>query len=111
MDNVRYYTRELSINEIQAEAASAWGSVQPDAVSLGCQDCTLAVASTSCISGYHLCTTVEIHAYGFQVATAQGWLTQGNIWSYNALADQESSEEGSEEEEGADTGLGLCCIN
>jgi len=27
MDNVRFYTRELSVNEISAEASAAWGSV------------------------------------------------------------------------------------
>jgi len=36
MDNVRYYTRELSVNEIEAEAAAAWGFTEPDFVELGC---------------------------------------------------------------------------
>ena len=73
-DNFRFYTRELSDAEIQAEAAAALGYAQSSFVVLGCMNCPLNQAAQSCIVGYHLCTNIEIHCAGFQVARSLGWV-------------------------------------
>jgi len=103
-DNFRYYTRELSDNEIQAEASPALGYVQPNFIVLGCMNCPLSQAAQTCIVGYHLCTNIEIHTAGYQVAKSLGWINwDSNIWTYNALKTS-ASDDGS-------VGLGLCCLN
>jgi len=104
LDNFRFYTRELSDNEIQAEAAPALGYVQPNFIQLGCMNCPLSEAASTCIVGYHLCTNIEIHAAGYMVSRANGWINwDSNIWTYNALNTTAGSN-------GA-VGLGLCCLN
>jgi len=74
VDEFRYYTRVLEDYEIEAEASPALGNVQPSFVLLGCIDCPSKQANVSCIEGYHLCTTIELHSAGYQVAKAMGWV-------------------------------------
>jgi Concanavalin A-like lectin/glucanases superfamily len=75
IDELRFYQRTLSENEIEAEASPALGNVHPDYVILGCLDCPALEASKSCVEGYHLCTTVELHTAAYQVAKISGWVS------------------------------------
>jgi len=103
VDETRYYEKELSDMEIEAEAAGALGQVEPRFVRLGCVDCTVSTAESSCTSDYHLCTSIELHSGAYSVSRINGWTELNkNVWSYSALeTDSESN----------DQGLGLCCLN
>ena len=103
MDELRYYNRELKEEEIFAEAQAAFGQVEPRFINLGCLQCSLEDASGSCNTGYHLCTTIELHSGGYNVVRAMGWYeTSPTVWSYSAL--EESYDD-------SVLGLGLCCLD
>jgi hypothetical protein len=87
VDEVRVYSRPLLEDEIQAEASPALGGIEPAMVQLGCKECDVTTASRSCIAGYHLCTAMELHTGGYQVARLQGyadWHT--HVWSHGQYA-------------------------
>jgi hypothetical protein len=75
IDELRIYNRELGEGEIEAEAGNALGGLEPSFIQLGCINCLLEQASKSCMEGYHLCTSMELHAGGYQVARAMGWVS------------------------------------
>lgn len=68
MDEVRIYNRPLHEAEIEAEASPALGNIEPSYIQLGCVNCLLEKASKSCIEGYHICTSIELHSGGYQIA-------------------------------------------
>jgi hypothetical protein len=74
IDELRYYDRVLTENEVIAEAGPSTGNVNADYVLLGCLDCPANEAVQSCIAGYHLCTTIELHSAGYQVGKSMGWV-------------------------------------
>lgn len=74
IDELRFYNRALNEEEIEAEAAPALGGVEPNYINLGCINCGLEQANKACLDGYHLCTSIELHTGGYQVARAMGWV-------------------------------------
>lgn len=76
IDELRFYNRKLNEEEIEAEAAPALGGIEPNFINLGCINCALETAAKSCNDGYHLCTSVELHTGGYQVARAMGWVSK-----------------------------------
>jgi hypothetical protein len=74
IDELRYYKRELRDHEIEAEASPALGGIEPNFIQLGCINCPIEQAAKSCIEGYHICTSIELHTGGYQVARAMGWV-------------------------------------
>ena len=91
IDEFRFYNQVLLEQEIQAEASPALGGIEPNYIKLGCIDCTLKKASQSCIDNYHICTAMELHNGGYQIAIIQGWLPKdGKIWSRSALKEIEA---------------------
>jgi len=68
MDEFRFYTRELTEYEIEAETASVFGGVEPSFIQLGCTTCDLGRAFKSCSDSYHLCTSNELSTGAFQFA-------------------------------------------
>ena len=104
IDELRYYDTFLPENYIQAEAAPALGGIEPSLIMFGCNNCPLKEASTSCVDGYHVCTSIELHTGGYQVARAMGWLDWNtHIWSHGAL--------GNPGEFSSLKGLALCCMD
>lgn len=97
LDEVRVYSRELSEEDIEAEAAGALGGIEPRYVRLGCTNCGQSTAEESCPGNYHLCTGIELHSGAYQVARANGWVG----WSSRVWARGAQAEDG--------LGLGLCC--
>lgn len=96
-DELRVYSRELSEEEIEAEAAGALGNIEPRYVRLGCVSCVQAAATESCPASYHLCTSIELHSGAYQVARANGWIGwSSRVWSRGAQTE-------------AGMGLALCC--
>lgn len=74
-DDIRVYSRDLYETEIEAEAAPAQGIYYPGFLQLGCLNCQLEQAVQSCTSGYHICTTIEIHSAAYTIAKNMGWVT------------------------------------
>ena len=103
IDELRYYNREMTIEEIYSEASGALGQIESRFVQFGCAECTLEDANNACNTGYHLCTTIELHSGVYDVVRAMGWYEiSPTVWSYNALED--SFDEGV-------LGLGVCCLD
>jgi hypothetical protein len=101
VDEVRYYSRALTTNEIQAEAAPALGGIPPAFLHLGCASCTVGEAAAACREDYHLCTQMELHAGGYQVARIMGYATwETQIWTH---ADSAGG--------GAGKKLAMCCTD
>jgi hypothetical protein len=89
IDELRYYNTALNEDFIQAEASPSLGGVEPNFIQMGCNDCTLDLAAKSCVDGYHLCTSIELHTGGYQVARAMGWLKwDTHIWSHGATKNE-----------------------
>jgi len=104
IDEMRFYTRGLNEEEIEAEASPALGNINPNFVQLGCINCSIKQAAESCVEGYHLCSTIELHSGVYQVARTMGWTSwNSKIWSYSAI---KQNIEGKDE-----VGLGICCID
>jgi len=86
IDEMRYYDTIVPEYLIQAEASPALGGIEPGLIMFGCSNCALKDASTSCVDGYHVCTSIELHTGGYQVARAMGWLDWNtHIWSHGAM--------------------------
>mmetsp|Transcript_11437 Transcript_11437/g.9835 ORF Transcript_11437/g.9835 Transcript_11437/m.9835 type:complete len:192 (+) Transcript_11437:575-1150(+) len=102
VDDLRYYTRVLDENEIESEASPALGNMQPRYVLLGCLNCPIKQANSSCIEGYHLCSSIELNSGAYQVGRSMGWVHwDTNVWEYT------KEKKGDTEE----VGVGLCCNN
>ena len=85
IDELKFYQKELTTPEIEAEASGSLGGIEPSFIQLGCVNCLLKEAATVCTDNYHLCSTIELHSHGYQVARAMGWvifLSILNVLSY-----------------------------
>ncbi|CAG9334355.1 unnamed protein product [Blepharisma stoltei] len=102
VDEVRYFNRELEEEEIEAESAGALGAIEAYYIRLGCINCVLSDAEESCPEDtHHLCTSIELHSAGYQVARAMGWTDwNSHIWVHDSEADSSS-----------ETGIAICCLN
>jgi len=86
IDELRVYSHAVPPHLLQAEAAPALGGTDPSYVRLGCTQCSLAEASRSCPPNRHVCTTIELHTGGYQVARSLGWLAAGtHVWNHAAV--------------------------
>lgn len=86
IDELRVYSRVLDPDEIEAEAAPALGGVEPSFVRLACVDCPLELAHRLCPSDYHICSSLEMHMGGYQVAHSMGYLQPGtHVWTRSAV--------------------------
>jgi hypothetical protein len=117
IDNLKFYSRPLVAAEVEAEAFGALGGIEASFARLGCQACTLEKAGESCPASYHLCTAMELHTGGYQVARLMGYADwSGEVWSHGAFAKKVGGESGDMQSEMAfaavheeKLGLGLCC--
>jgi len=109
MDELRAYARAVSPHEIQAEAAPALGGLDPSFVHLGCLSCSLEEAIRSCPTGRAICSSLELHTGGYQVARSLGWLDAGtHVWTEAAV--MKGRQQPSDNTVGPPLkGLGLCC--
>ncbi len=86
IDELRFYNIAIEEDFLQAEASPSLGGIEPNFIQLGCMDCSLKDASKSCTENFHLCTSVELHTGGYQVARSMGWLKWNtHLWSHGAL--------------------------
>jgi hypothetical protein len=103
IDEVRYYNVPIEEDRIQAEASPVLGGIEPSFLQLGCMNCSLKDASQSCSENYRLCSSIELHTGGYQIARAMGWLdSKTHMWTHGALktpADFDKLK-----------GLALCCV-
>lgn len=87
IDELKVYDRIAEVDEIQAEAAPALAGIEPAFVRLGCVGCSLDLATTSCPEEYHVCTSLELHMGGYQVARSLGWMDPGgHVWAHSKAA-------------------------
>lgn len=82
-DEIEWFNRALSMEELQAEATSALGAIDTSTLMLGCANCGVNQALQSCIQGYNLCTSMQLMLSGEMVAMANGWIYKQDqqIWS------------------------------
>mmetsp|Transcript_66457 Transcript_66457/g.131070 ORF Transcript_66457/g.131070 Transcript_66457/m.131070 type:complete len:416 (-) Transcript_66457:46-1293(-) len=111
MDELRAYGRAVSPHEVQAEAAPALGGLDPSFVHLGCLSCSLEEAIRSCPRGRTICSSLELHTGGYQVARSLGWLDAGtHVWTEAAV--MKGRQQASDSILGPPLkGLGLCCVS
>ena len=103
IDEVKIYSSALEKDFIQAESSNILGGIEPNYLQIGCIDCTIDEAEKSCNEGYKLCTSLELHAGGYQIARGLGliqWDT--HIWAHSALDNKDDYKDLK--------GLGLCCV-
>eukprot|EP00299_Pterocystis_sp_00344_P008086 c2920_g1_i1.p1 GENE.c2920_g1_i1~~c2920_g1_i1.p1 ORF type:complete len:574 (+),score=112.74 c2920_g1_i1:59-1723(+) len=102
VDELRYYSRSLTVDEIQAEAQSALGLVEPSFVELGCMGCSLDNCPKTCRKGFRMCSNRDLLSGGYFVARSMGWAsTETRIWA---------AEDGKTTSPGQPlTGLCMCC--
>jgi len=87
VDNLKVYNRAVSPDEIQAEASPALNGIEPSFIRLACVSCSLETAVKNCPEGYHVCSSLELHMGGYQVARILGWLNKGtHVWSHSSIA-------------------------
>jgi len=102
MDDFKWYSRALDDKDIRMMADGSLPAVGPQFVQLGCRSCDFETAQTSCTEGYHICTTRELYASAFKVASGMGWLEVNNaVWSRNTTTASPKT----------DKRLGLCCTD
>eukprot|EP00828_Plagiopyla_frontata_P005013 TRINITY_DN11943_c0_g1_i2.p4 TRINITY_DN11943_c0_g1~~TRINITY_DN11943_c0_g1_i2.p4 ORF type:complete len:114 (+),score=24.45 TRINITY_DN11943_c0_g1_i2:698-1039(+) len=100
----RFYDKQLTIYEIQAESAPALGGLAANQIKLSCIRCTLNEAQGNCPGSYHLCTTQELHTGVAQIAKLMGWTEwMPNIWAYEAVNVKKPMPD--------EKGIGICCFN
>jgi len=75
--------------------------IEPSYIHLGCQDCSLAEATTRCIDGFHLCNSLEYYSGVYQAIKVMGWV----VMDYNIFASD------SKVTNPDIKGLGICCRN
>lgn len=102
IDELRYYNKDLPKDHIQAEAAPVLGGIDPNFLEIGCLECTLDAAASACNEGYRLCSSIELHTGGYQIARSLGLLSwDTHIWTNSALSNKAQY--------ASLLGLGLCC--
>jgi len=104
VDEMKYYTRMLQVDEIQAEAQSALGLCEPSFAELGCMGCSIDNCPKTCRSGYRMCTERDHHMCGYQIARSMGWVsTDTRIWKAEDGKDMTISSKN------PPSGLCVCC--
>lgn len=124
IDELKVYNRPVSPDEIQAEAAPSLSGVEPSFVRLGCVNCTLESAIASCPSGYKVCSALDMHTGGYQVARGLGWLEDHtHVWTHADTATSFGKNLGGSNSTSAgllapaaepgshEHGLGICCAD
>ena len=102
IDEIRFYKKALDEDYIQAEASPSLGGIEPSFIKIGCLDCTLEKADSNCNEGYKLCTSLELHTGGYQIAKSLGLInSETYVWTHNALEKENKDKD--------KKGLGLCC--
>eukprot|EP00928_Gymnodinium_smaydae_P020778 TRINITY_DN18035_c0_g1_i1.p1 TRINITY_DN18035_c0_g1~~TRINITY_DN18035_c0_g1_i1.p1 ORF type:complete len:524 (-),score=108.92 TRINITY_DN18035_c0_g1_i1:108-1613(-) len=82
IDELKIYSRPVTPDELQAEAAPALAGIEPSFVRLACVDCDLRKAVESCPDEYHICDSLELHMGAYHVARSLGWLDRHTyVWS------------------------------
>jgi len=111
IDELRIFNHAVPPHQLQAEAAPALGGTDPSFVRLGCMDCSLEEAAKGCPASRHICTSIELHTGGYQVARSVGWLAAGtHVWTHAAVTKGASAEMDAQGNNAAPSkGLGLCC--
>lgn len=111
MDELRIYSHAVAPHLLAAEAAPALGGTDPSYVRLGCIRCNLLEAAKSCPKDRHICTSVELHTGGYQVARSLGWLTAGaHVWTHASVVKGAAGEMASQgKSDSSGQGIGLCC--
>eukprot|EP00331_Platyophrya_macrostoma_P000433 CAMPEP_0176405312 /NCGR_PEP_ID=MMETSP0127-20121128/267_1 /TAXON_ID=938130 /ORGANISM="Platyophrya macrostoma, Strain WH" /LENGTH=366 /DNA_ID=CAMNT_0017784355 /DNA_START=22 /DNA_END=1122 /DNA_ORIENTATION=- len=112
-DELKIYWGALPVSAIQSEASLIGSNDDPNSIQLGCINCTSSEAQVSCLSNYHVCTTIELDAFAFQNAYTLGWVQWGTvIWSYETVTTAATAtESGETSDESGTVGLGICCEN
>jgi len=102
VDELRYYSRALTIDEIQAQVQSALGGCEASYVELGCLGCSINSCAPSCRRGYHMCTQRNLSGGAYLVARGMGWAnSETKIWSAEDAVDAANTPNAS--------GLCMCC--
>ena len=102
IDEMRYYNTGIDEDRIQAEASPILGGIEPSFLQIGCIDCSLKEAGTVCPEDYRLCSSIELHTGGYQIARSMGLLQwDTHLWTFNALSTPNEFEKLK--------GLALCC--
>jgi len=102
LDDLNVYGRALAPHELHAEGLAALG-VDPAFALLGCPSCSLTAAAASCPEDRHICTALELHTGGYQMARGMGWVKAGvHVWTYAQTATPAGAA-------GQAAGLALCC--
>jgi len=110
IDDLRVYDRTVAPHELQAEAAPALAGVDPSFVHLGCLSCSLPDAVQACPQGRHICSSLELHTGGYQVARSLGWLSAGaHVWTLAAVVKARNPSVVDVRASPPQFGLGLCC--
>lgn len=103
IDELRFFARTISRDEIAAEAAPAMGGIEPGFMHFGCKECSVVKASESCREGYHLCTGMELHTGGYQAARTMGYLDwTSRVWTHGNIKEEGIADK---------LGVGLCCTD
>lgn len=83
LDELRIYNRALGADHVEAEAGPALSGIEPSFARLGCSSCNLEASGSSCPETYHLCTAMELHTGGYQVARANGYADfKTRVWTH-----------------------------
>jgi hypothetical protein len=94
-------------HELQAQAAQALGGVDPGYVRLGCMKCSVQEAANACPASRHICSSLELHTGGYQVARSMGWLQSSvHLWTHSAVEEAPAAGMPGLPQQ---LGLGLCC--
>ena len=102
LDQIRFYSANIKVDFVQAEASPSLGGLAPNFIKFGCKDCSLEDAEKSCTDEYALCSSIELHTGGYQVARNLGWLNWDTyFWTKSALNAKDDYKD--------IKGLGLCC--
>jgi hypothetical protein len=111
IDELRAYSHAVPPHQLQAEAAPSLGGTDPSYVRLACLKCSLEEAAKKCPKNRHICTSLELHTGGYQVARSLGWLSPGtHVWTHAAVAKGAAARMNAQPMANADSlGLGLCC--
>lgn len=112
IDELRVFSHAVPPHQLEAEAAPALGGVDPSYVRLGCLSCSLQEAAARCPKNRHVCTSVELHTGGYQVARSLGWLSAGtHVWTHAAVVKGAAAQIGAQVagNPGSPNGLCLCC--
>lgn len=78
-----FYLRQLKVYRstrtgipawsIEADAFGSLGQLESSFIKLSCVQCNLSEAKAKVITGYHICTDLELFSGGFQVIRILGW--------------------------------------